>query len=64
MKYSPQTQPDAQRRLVTLSEVVNTVRGLSRNDVEAATVINHLLLTGRICFAPPASRKASRMLRC
>jgi hypothetical protein len=60
MKLTDKSTLHAQ--VVTLSEVVATVRELSQSDAEAARVINHLLLTRRIRFAILLEPQAQRML--
>jgi hypothetical protein len=47
---------------LTLRELVVTVRELSRNDVEATRVINHLLLTRRARFLEPLDQEEVRLL--
>jgi len=55
-------KPELHAQVVTLSEVVATVRELSASDAEAARVINHLLLTRRIRFATLLEPQLQRLL--
>jgi hypothetical protein len=47
---------------VTLSDVVLTVSRLTRDEREAAAVINHMLNSSRITFANAQLRKNPRQL--
>ena len=62
MKNRPHVEPAPEPQLLTLAEVVATVRGYCRNDAEAARVVNHLLLTRRIRFVRALDRDATRAL--
>jgi hypothetical protein len=55
-------KPSLHAQVVTLSEIVATVRELSASDAEAARVINHLLLTRRIRFATLLEAEAQPLL--
>jgi hypothetical protein len=47
---------------VTLRQLVVAVRAESRDDVEAAQVINHMLLTQRVRFAEELDQEEIRLL--
>ncbi len=47
---------------VTLLELVGAVSSFAANDMEAAQVINHLLLTGRVQFIEALDREEIALL--
>lgn len=47
---------------VTLLELVGAVSSFAANDLEAAQVINHLLLTGRVQFVEALDREEIQLL--
>jgi len=52
----PETPP------LTLRQLVVAVRAESRDDLEAAQVINHMLLTQRVRFAEKLDQEEIRLL--
>lgn len=55
-----QTQNTPER--VTLSDVVAIVSRLSRDEREAAAVINHMLVSEQICFTKPLKADVKHLL--
>ena len=55
-------QAHRENKRVTLSDVVSTVSRLTRDEREAAEVINHMLNSSRISFANAQLRRNPRQL--
>jgi len=62
MKTKPPTRLIPETPCLTLRQLVVAVRAESRDDVEAAQVINHMLLTQRVRFVEELDQEEIRLL--
>jgi len=62
MKTKPPTRLIRETPPLTLRQLVVAVRAESRDDLEAAQVINHMLLTQRVRFVEELDQEEIRLL--